>query len=59
MGNNLGNALDLRKLVIGLLQKRIVLDCDDIAVAQRIGVEACKRIRVVQSLDKLIKRLIA
>ena len=28
-------------------------------VVSRIGVEACKRIRVVQSLDKVIKRLIA
>ena len=37
---DLGHALDLRELVIRLLHERIVFDCDDIAVAQRIGVDA-------------------
>ena len=58
MGNNLGNALDLRKLVIGLLQKRIVLDCDDIAVAQRIGVDARKQRRVVLLVNKILQCLL-
>lgn len=57
--NDLGDALDLRELVVGLLQKRVVLDGNDVSVAQRIGIQTRERIRIVQGLDKVVERLIA
>ena len=59
MCNDLGDALDLRELVVGLLQKRVVLDGNDVSVAQRIGIQTRERIRIVQGLDKVVERLIA
>ena len=58
MCNDLGDALDLRELVVGLLQKRVVLDGNDVSVAQRIGIQTRERIRIVQGLDKVVERLI-
>ena len=56
---DLGNALDLRELVVGLLQKGVVFDGDDITVAQGIGVEAVKEVRVVLFVDEILQRLLA
>ena len=58
MRNDLGDALDLRELVIGLLQQGVVFDGDDITVAQGIGVEAVEEIRVVLLLDEILQRLL-